>query len=203
MRRAVVIGAGHNGLVAACVLATKGWEVEVIEQGERAGGLARRETFATGFQHTGLLRNNGGIRPSLLADLGLSNLASTAPPLTWGEDAEGRVIGLGTHGQDHQLAEEQQWAGFLDFIESYRPLYDQMRSRPAPAPLGGLSLDLVTALWHTRAIGEQALTSLIRTIPQSSEAWLQANVPNPAVRAMVAAQGLRGGWHSPFEPTSA
>ena len=37
---AVIIGAGHNGLVAATLLARAGWSVRVLERGERIGGAA-------------------------------------------------------------------------------------------------------------------------------------------------------------------
>jgi phytoene dehydrogenase-like protein len=47
---AVVIGAGHNGLVAANLLAQKGWDVVVCEQAETPGGaVASAEVTAPGF----------------------------------------------------------------------------------------------------------------------------------------------------------
>ena len=36
--RAVVVGAGHNGLVAACYLAKAGLDVEVVERDTVVGG---------------------------------------------------------------------------------------------------------------------------------------------------------------------
>ncbi|MCW2681147.1 MAG: NAD(P)/FAD-dependent oxidoreductase, partial [Frankiales bacterium] len=36
--RAVVVGAGHNGLVAACYLARAGLDVEVVERDSVVGG---------------------------------------------------------------------------------------------------------------------------------------------------------------------
>jgi phytoene dehydrogenase-like protein len=47
---AVVVGAGHNGLVAANDLADAGWDVVVVEAGPQPGGAVRSaETTAPGF----------------------------------------------------------------------------------------------------------------------------------------------------------
>jgi phytoene dehydrogenase-like protein len=46
---AVVIGAGHNGLVAANVLADAGWEVLVLEAEPEPGGAVRTAEFVPGF----------------------------------------------------------------------------------------------------------------------------------------------------------
>ncbi len=42
-RRVVVVGAGLGGLAAACHLAGRGWDVEIVERGDRPGGRAGRE----------------------------------------------------------------------------------------------------------------------------------------------------------------
>lgn len=49
---AVVIGAGHNGLVAANLLADAGWDVLVLEAAEQPGGAVRTaEPIEAGFRH--------------------------------------------------------------------------------------------------------------------------------------------------------
>jgi phytoene dehydrogenase-like protein len=49
---AVVIGAGHNGLVAANVLADRGWDVVVVEAAAEPGGAVRTgELTVPGFHH--------------------------------------------------------------------------------------------------------------------------------------------------------
>src|SRR3954454_21932924 len=50
MHDAVVVGAGHNGLVAANVLADAGWSVAVLEADEEPGGAVRSgELIEPGF----------------------------------------------------------------------------------------------------------------------------------------------------------
>ena len=46
---AVVVGAGHNGLVAANVLADAGWSVEVVEAADEPGGAVRSFALEPGF----------------------------------------------------------------------------------------------------------------------------------------------------------
>src|SRR5262245_53863960 len=49
---AVIIGAGHNGLVCAAHLGQRGWKVAVFEQAEQPGGAVKTlELTAPGFCH--------------------------------------------------------------------------------------------------------------------------------------------------------
>ena len=48
-RDVVVIGAGHNGLIAACYLAAAGLDVEVVERDEVAGGAVSTVERFPGF----------------------------------------------------------------------------------------------------------------------------------------------------------
>jgi phytoene dehydrogenase-like protein len=55
MRRsydAVIVGGGHNGLIAAAYLARAGWEVLLVERGAEVGGaVASAEATAPGYVH--------------------------------------------------------------------------------------------------------------------------------------------------------
>jgi phytoene dehydrogenase-like protein len=46
----LVVGAGHNGLTAAALLARRGFRVRVVERLPRAGGAAPMEELVPGYR---------------------------------------------------------------------------------------------------------------------------------------------------------
>src|SRR4051812_29136804 len=67
----IVIGGGHNGLVAAAYLAKAGKQVLVLERDERVGGILRATEPAPGFTAPGLVHTTGRLRASVVKDLRL------------------------------------------------------------------------------------------------------------------------------------
>jgi phytoene dehydrogenase-like protein len=70
---AIVIGAGHNGLVAAAYLARAGLDVAVIERREVVGGAAVTEEIVPGFKFSRAAYVNSLFRPEIIRDLRLAD----------------------------------------------------------------------------------------------------------------------------------
>src|SRR5690348_6743785 len=70
---AVVVGGGHNGLIAATTLADAGWDVVVLEATSEAGGAVRTaELTAPGFRSDVFSAFYPlGVASPVLRDLGL------------------------------------------------------------------------------------------------------------------------------------
>jgi len=63
---AIVVGAGHNGIVASFYLARAGMRVLLLERGERVGGLSTRIEFMPGY--IGSIPNSPGSLEKLVSD---------------------------------------------------------------------------------------------------------------------------------------
>ena len=69
---AVVVGAGHNGLVCACYLAGRGLKVCVLERRGVVGGAAVTEEFHPGFRNSTASYTVSLLHPKVIRDLRLA-----------------------------------------------------------------------------------------------------------------------------------
>ena len=67
----IIIGAGHNGLTAAAMLAKKGRKVLVLEKRAIIGGIAAGEEFHPGYRTVGLLHDTACVRRDIVSELDL------------------------------------------------------------------------------------------------------------------------------------
>jgi len=98
---AIIIGGGHNGLVAAGLLAKAGRHVIVLEASDAVGGGARTREFHPGFKASGLAHIVNRLAPEVVQELGLDTTLFTsdmAPSLVL--DAEnGPAVLRGAYGE--------------------------------------------------------------------------------------------------------
>src|SRR6185369_13947887 len=70
---AIVVGAGHNGLVCACYLAKAGLKVQVLERRGVVGGAAVTEEFHPGFRNSTAAYTVSLLQAKVIRDLDLAS----------------------------------------------------------------------------------------------------------------------------------
>lgn len=77
---AIVIGGGHNGLVAACYLAKAGRRVLVLERYHTVGGAAITEEIHPGFRVSVASYSISLMRPEIIEELRLADYGFSVYP---------------------------------------------------------------------------------------------------------------------------
>src|SRR4030081_3160333 len=99
---AIIIGAGHNGLVTACYLARAGKKVLVLERRHLVGGACVTEETFPGFKVSTAAYVNSLFRPEIIRDLRLADYGFAVlerNPSSFSPFADGRHLFLGADQQ--------------------------------------------------------------------------------------------------------
>ena len=83
-RDVIIVGGGHNGLVAAFYLAKAGFKPLVLERRAQVGGAAITEEFHPGFRCSTLAHTTGPLRADIVRDMQLEKhgLKLTTPDVS-------------------------------------------------------------------------------------------------------------------------
>src|SRR5512143_2077884 len=204
---ALIIGAGHNGLVAANYLAKAGKKVLVLERRAIAGGQLVTESFGDGFAADSL-HASGALRPDIVRDLGLSppSFATSAPRPAYVSllDANSH-LDLYTDSTDASTLDSirkssardaERWPEFVAFMGRAATFLDAAYRTPMPrlphfAPIAE-GLPLAKLLWKLRRLGGKDMFRVVRAMSMSVDEFTDNWFESDAVRAAVAALAIHG-----------
>jgi len=204
----VVIGGGHNGLVAAALLARAGRKPLVLERREVVGGAAVTEEFHPGFKASTLAHTAGPLRPSVVSDLGLRLETVSPEPRVFAPQPDGRGLALfGDVGKSaasigaFSAKDAKSYAGFdatlqrvakvlAKLLEATPPDLEKPSLRDA-WPMGRLALSV-------RGLGRHDAQCLLRWGPMAVADFVNEWFETEALRAVVAARGIAGAWAGPW-----
>ena len=202
---AIVIGAGHNGLVTAAYLARAGRKTLVLERGEHPGGCAATEEVWPGFHVDTGAHSMGALDRRVVSDLGLdrAGLEFVSPdPLVSSLLPDGRVLEI--QGDTAKTCEairgfsERDAARWPDFLEAMRrarkvlgALYESTPPRVAGADRGDI-WELVRLGAKLGRIGRADAIELMRVLPMTVQELLEEWFESEELLGVLAARGCHG-----------
>ncbi len=212
---AIVVGGGHNGLVAAAYLARAGKRVLVLERRERVGGAAVSEEAFPGFRFSVFSYVVSLLRPEIIRDLDLPRhglhilpLESTLTPLPNGDylaqwnDHDRNRRELARHSLRDAEAYDQFGRTLHQMGRAVKPLLGLVPPDPAslrPRDLAGLA----RLGRHFRALGPAQFHALHKLVTMSAADYLDEWFEGEALKGTKAASGIIGTLHGPRSPGTA
>ncbi len=207
----IVIGGGHNGLVAASYLAKAGKQVLVLERDDRAGGILRATEPAPGFTAPGLVHTTGRLRASIVKDLKLDRFGyqTVTPPVrmhapmpdgsavTFWADAARTADEVRTRSAEDASA-------YVTFDKKVRAIASFMAYVAVATPPDPKSPSLADAIMGLklgkafRDLGGKTGREAIRALPMAVADLVQEVFESEAIRGPLATRGVlntaMGAW---------
>jgi phytoene dehydrogenase-like protein len=212
---AIVIGGGHNGLVAAAYLARAGRKVLVLEKRHVLGGAAVTEEVFPGFRFSVFSYVVSLLRPEIIRDLDLPKhglqilpLESTVTPLdngdylaSWADPDESRRE-LCRHSPRDADAMPVFGRLMHHMARAVKPILGMVP--PDPASLAPSDLRAMLRLGkHFRSLGAERFHALYKLMTMSSADYLDEWFEFDALKATKSASGIIGTFLGPRSPGSA
>jgi phytoene dehydrogenase-like protein len=212
---AVIVGAGHNGLVAACYLARAGLDVVVVEKNEWIGGAAVSRELYPGFTYSNCSYVASLFRPEIMRDLELPKFGLQILPYEGGAvfTEDGGYIGM---FRDHDAnrrefsrlsprdaeAYDRYSRDVLRHCRFIRP----MLMRTPPDPSSFRPRDISELAWLGKqmfGLSEAAMYDMIRFWTMSISDYLDEYFENPVIKAYLAVASIIGTALGPMSPGTA
>ncbi len=218
MYDAIIIGAGHNGLVCAAYLAQAGRKVLVLERRDVVGGAAVTEEFHPGFRNSVASYTVSLLNPKIIADLDLAghglkvverraanflpladgNSFLAAPGLTQAELAR-----FSTRDAERLPEYERRLDAIADVVRAL------VLEPPPNLVEQGLVRSIEEALRAARVAGRlngldlTAKRDLLDLFTKSAGDWLDGWFESDPIKALFGFDAVVGNYASPYTPGSA
>ncbi|MBI3484792.1 MAG: NAD(P)/FAD-dependent oxidoreductase [Acidobacteria bacterium] len=214
-RDVIILGAGHNGLVAAFYLAKAGLKPLVLERRPVAGGCAVTEEFFPGFRGSTLAHGGGPIRAEISRDMKLAKhgLHMLEPdPRLFAPAPDGRALLL--YGDAATSAanilqfskkDAEKYPHLQKTLARIAALLDRLLTMTPPEidnPTTGELMHLLMTGREFRALGRDDMFRVLRWGPMAIADFVAEWFETDLLRAAVAARGIFGTAMGPWSAGS-
>jgi phytoene dehydrogenase-like protein len=215
MRDVVIIGGGHNALVAAAFLAKAGLKPLVLERRDRIGGCASTSELAPGFRcpavaHT-LAIDPAIVRALTLERHGLHIIRPEAAACAPTRDGRALVLWTDAARAAQSIAafsrqDAERYPEFLTSVARISGVLRAINNTAPPSIDDPTAADLIEMLKtgrRFRALGRRDAYRLLRWMPMAVADLASEWFESEPLRATVAAGGVLGSFLGPWSAGSA
>jgi phytoene dehydrogenase-like protein len=213
---AIIIGAGHNGLVTAAYLAKAGKKVLVLERRAIPGGIAATEEIFPGFKFSTCAHLAGSFAPEIIAALDLEKHGLEIlplDPLLFAPSLEGNALVIPAAPTEtdeeigrHSKNDGQKFASFSSLLKRLSGFLLTLYTLPLPDRAGGgnsAPLGWIKAAWKFHRLSEKERYEFLRVLPMSAADLLDEWFEHDLLKATLAASGLLGSFVGPRQQGTA
>ncbi|MFQ6005410.1 MAG: phytoene desaturase family protein [Woeseia sp.] len=203
---AIIVGAGHNGLVCSALLARAGKRVLVLEARDQVGGAAMTRPFADGYSVSACAHLLYQLQPAVARDLGLKidYAAKNIETIALSQDGHhvrirrNEVSGVGGPDMDSYQAFFKRMTRFADLLQTY---INKAPPRLANGRAGDY-LTLARFAFDVRRLGKSEMREFLRLIGINIYDELVERFENALLKGAISVDAVLGTHLGPRSPNT-